>query len=394
MDRNMERLILSGGLEAFVAKLRKEWKHSFWILDWEGHFLYGAGLFPAQEDIRKFLTRELDYFHDEKLELSGCRAETESCRMMLVLGSVAKETPELRERLKAYRQELLLCCRLMETQNKRMRQREQDIIDVLFGRRTGIEEFLETSVLKAVGNYPYVVQLIFSRSIEPREKFEKAAGMLENYMKEKGFPFLRPIFWREHLVHIMPVLYERQSFEISLKWPEQSVFEEFRLQAEAACDMKLAIGIGNSYPLKSIYRSYDEAYQACRYQWREQADGYVQRFCDLGYFAFLLSAPEEKQRKHVERWLDPIMTYDHSQHTELMPLLEFLLRHTFDWKVAVEHFHVKTSTLHYRVHRMEQLLGCSILGNERVKFELFTALKLRDVLMDYHDPRQGMIGRI
>ncbi len=394
MDRDLEHLIISGGLEAFAGRLRKEWKHSFWILDRYGQCLYGAGPSPKREIIQKYLVGKSDFFHDEKLGLSGCRAETESRRMVLILCPAAIESPKLRKRLERYRQELLLCCRLMEIQNKRMRQREQDIIDVLFGRRTGIEEFLETSVLKAVENYPYVVQLIFSRSIEPREKFEKAAVLLEDYMKAKGFPFLRPIFWREHLVHIMPVLYERQSFEISLKWPEQRVFEEFRLQAEAACDMELAIGIGNSYPLQSIYRSYDEAYQACRYQWREQPGGYVQRFCDLGYIVFLLSAPEEKQRKHVERWLDPIIAYDHSQHTELLALLEYLLRHTFDWKAAAEYFNVKPSTLHYRVHRMEQLLGCSIIGNERVKFELFTALKLRDVRMDYHDSRQGMIGRI
>ncbi len=393
MDEHSANLIRSGGLETFVKRLKKEWKHSFWILDQEGQCLYSAGM-PTGKNLEQRINPKGDYFFDAEKEILGCRVSVEYSALLLLLRPIREETPELQKRMREYRQDLLICCRLMDVQRKRMIQREQDVIDVLFGRRTGIEQFLESSVLKAVEDYPYVVQLIFSRSPEPREKFDHVAQMLEKYMKEKGIPFLRPVYWREHLVHIMPALYERQSFEISLKWPERSISEEFRQKAEEAFHIRLAIGIGNSYSLKSLYRSYDEACLACRFRWKETEGGYVQRFCDLGYFVFLLSAPKEKQMNHIERWLDPIITYDHIHQTELMPLLEYLLLHTFDWKLAAKHFQVKPGTLHYRVQRIEQILGCTILGNEKVKFELFTALKLRDVLLNTHDFQQGMIGRI
>ena len=157
--------------------------------------------------------------------------------------------------------------------------------------------------------------------------------------------------------------------------------------------MELAIGIGSLHPLKQLYRSYDEAYLAIRCHWQEEEKGFVERYEDLGYFTFLLSSPQEQQEEYIKRWLGPVIEYDRTRHSELLATLEYLLRHTFDWQAAARHFGVKASTLHYRLKRIEELLDASIVKDGRTKFELYTALKLREMLRDSWGREYGLVGR-
>lgn len=390
MDESLKDLIASGGIEGFIKAFRQEWQKSFWLMDKKtGKCLYQAGKDLPEAEKHWALEQSQPIFFAHERKLAGCTVVTDSIAWVLLLGGKKTVPVAGRRRLEAYRLKLLICARLEAISQKRRWQREQELMEVLFCKREGIEQFLHNSMLELVEDYAYVVQLIFFRTPQPREKFDKVADLLESFMRQHGILLLRPVFWRNRLVHVMPAPQDGSAGSIRLG--EAQLLEQFRQLAEQECGMELAIGIGNRYPLPRIFRSYDEACQAVRFNWQEKPGGFVQRFADLGYFVFLLSAPKVLQMEYINKWLGPLLDYDHEHHTELLPMLEYLLYHTFDWTRAAKHFDVRPNTLRYRVQRIEEILGCSLQGNEMMKFELFTALKLRTML-SFYDMGRGQIG--
>lgn len=395
MDERLAEIIQAGGVEGFVRNLRRKWKYSAWLLDECGKCLHGDRQRLSEAFLVKAYGRTEDVFFEAGEKVMACRAETEGHILLLLIAPMPSHEAALwQKQMEEYRRQLLACLRLTLIQQKRRWQHEQEIIEVLFGRREGIEQFLEASSLRLVEDYPYAVHLLFARKPQPRAKFDEVASLLEEYSRVKGINSLRPIFWRDHLVHIIPALHERSSFsELFVEWPARQLGEDFRHLAEESCQIELAIGIGSLHPMKYLYRSYDEAYLAIRSRWQEQAGGFVERYEDLGYFTFLLSAPREQQEAYINRWLGPVLEYDRARQAKLLPTLDYLLRHAFDWQVTARHFGVKVSTLHYRIKRIEELLDVAIIRDGRTKFELYTALKLREMLQEGWGKEYGLVGR-
>ncbi len=90
----------------------------------------------------------------------------------------------------------------------------------------------------------------------------------------------------------------------------------------------------------------------------------------------LSTVPDELRRLFYGRLLGPVLTYDASHRTELLPTLETFLDCDGSWTRCAQNLHLHVNTLRYRIRRIEQLTGRNLASfTDRV--DLYLALRLR-----------------
>jgi DNA-binding PucR family transcriptional regulator len=121
--------------------------------------------------------------------------------------------------------------------------------------------------------------------------------------------------------------------------------------------------------------------------------GFVQRFCDLGFFRYIFLQSNTVIINHVVDKLGPIINYDNGKDGQLMATLRILIDNGFNWKETAAKCNVHVNTIYYRVERIEKLLSIK-LNNTESKFTLYVALKSWDILTELGEIDNYYIGSI
>lgn len=225
-------------------------------------------------------------------------------------------------------------------------------------------------------------------------KFANVA-VLKNLSREfaalTGVSPIEPIFWKNmHVVILADV--QQPSSEKENPWPDEKRLENWKDFVEKKLETKTAIGIGNSYLLPDLYKSFNEAHIALTFLLLEKKN-VIQHFNNMGIFTELFVHNRRNICNFCRNTLDKILEYDHDCDSELQETIRALLACNFNWKATAEKLFVHVNTLRYRYDKIEQLLNMD-LADPDVRFNLYAAIRVGDVLKKLDLMQPAYIGNI
>ncbi len=124
-------------------------------------------------------------------------------------------------------------------------------------------------------------------------------------------------------------------------------------------DVTVSVGVGNACDDPAdLWRSFHEAGTAVSIGHRVFGPGRVHAFRNLGLYQFLSElGADDKVREASNRILGPLVDYDRSHATQLIPTLEAYLDSGLDITRAAQRLYIHRSSVKYRLARIRQLLG-------------------------------------
>lgn len=141
---------------------------------------------------------------------------------------------------------------------------------------------------------------------------------------------------------------------------------------------QVVIGIGQ--PTKNMYciaRSFREAKSVIDLAKMDVQDTIF--YSRLGLYKLLLGiADREVVRSYVWETIGTLLDYDKLNNNNLTDVLRVYLKHNGSVKEAAEEMFVHRNTINYKIHRIGELLNCSLTDYE-VCARLNIALKLYDI---------------
>ncbi|MFJ9453798.1 helix-turn-helix domain-containing protein [Kitasatospora sp. NPDC101447] len=146
-----------------------------------------------------------------------------------------------------------------------------------------------------------------------------------------------------------------------------------RLEAALTGGRRLRLGIGATVePLAHELRA---ALVQARYALDVEPPGAVGRCSRITSLeALLRGVPAEITAEFRRRVLAPLIEHDRANTVSLLDTLDAFLRHSASWSRTAEALHLHVNTVHYRVKRIEELTGRSLLKLED-RLDLWAALR-------------------
>ena len=369
------------GVKALVAYIQERFRKQFVIMDGQGKEIYASGEFMEKKDRSFMLQIKNEHWYGEDQGTFVYRIEKSGTSLFLALHPVSKaEVPGIIAVLEDLRLAFAFYLNTLIETRMRCSSIENDLMEILFGSKRGIlDEVLPFGQFNLNTDKPYVIQLFHPEQTDDPVIIHHLIDDVVRYTEKNKLPAMRPIYWKNNLVHIIPALYKSDTFELQQDWPEIKVSEVFRKSAEQKFNIKISIGIGQIHPLHDLYKSYNEARIALIFRRLVGEAGYVQRFCDLGFFRYLFAQDAEVNKNYIMEKLGAVIHYDTQKNAELLNTLRILMDNGFNWKDTAEKCDVHVNTIYYRAERIGEMLQTN-LHDSRSKFDLFVALKLWDVL--------------
>ncbi|MFE6055914.1 PucR family transcriptional regulator [Kitasatospora sp. NPDC056446] len=146
-----------------------------------------------------------------------------------------------------------------------------------------------------------------------------------------------------------------------------------RLEAGLTGRRRLRLGIGSTSGPHA--RDLRAALVQARYALRVEPPGAVGRCSRITTLDTLLrGVPAEVAADFRRRLLTPLTEHDRTNTVSLVDTLDVFLRHSGSWSRTAEALHVHVNTVHYRIKRIEELTGRSLLRLED-RLDLWAALR-------------------
>ncbi|WP_329491794.1 PucR family transcriptional regulator [Kitasatospora sp. NBC_01246] len=146
-----------------------------------------------------------------------------------------------------------------------------------------------------------------------------------------------------------------------------------RLESRLTSRRRLRLGIGPTVePLAAELRT---ALVQARYALHVQPPGSIGRWSQITTLETLLrGVPPEITAGFRRRLLAPLIEHDRTNSVSLLDTLDAFLRHNASWAKTAEALHIHVNTVHYRIKRIEELTGRSLLHLDD-RIDLWAALR-------------------
>ena len=202
-----------------------------------------------------------------------------------------------------------------------------------------------------------------------------------------------PIKWRGLYIAILSGIYRQRDYKDLSDWNSQRLIEHWQQTFCEKYAVTLSIGVGRSYPLSELHRSYKEARIALKFRQIKGEQGFIQRYDDMGAFKELFSSETDSILEFCCQTLDKLLEYDHDCDADLQTTLRGLLESNFNDKMTADRLFVHVNTVRYRCEKIAQLLDID-WDNPDVRFNLYAAIRVGDVLKALDVLQPGYIGRL
>lgn len=90
--------------------------------------------------------------------------------------------------------------------------------------------------------------------------------------------------------------------------------------------------------------------------------------------------------------LGRLLDYDGENDADLLATLKLLLETNFNYSATAADLFVHANTVRYRSEKIEQLLARD-LRDPDVRFNLYAAVRVREILVDMHILPDGYVGK-
>lgn len=256
-----------------------------------------------------------------------------------------------------------------------------------------IHEFAEDLFLKSQINIGNVIKQSYQSLDSDKPYFIKNVQVEESaqeidlrligayaleYLKRDNIHII-PVPWPNSLLSIVPARFKENTLEVDPNWPKLAHNIKWKEDIEKKFNCVLSCGLGRSYTLRDLHKSYNEACIALTMARLLGKKSFVQHFSDLGVFTFIFSQNIEDIKQYYHKTLSQLINYDEKFHAELIPTLRILVDHGFNRRSTADSLFIHINTLHYRIAKIEQMLGLDLAQTDS-RFNLFVAIKVYDTL--------------
>lgn len=185
-----------------------------------------------------------------------------------------------------------------------------------------------------------------------------------------------PLVWANCVTILISARFGSDVREGDPDWPRLVGYKDSVAQRfQVGCSM----GIGRTYALSDIKKSFYEARIALTLPLLMQQQQFVHNYVGLGVFAHIFTQDPEALAGFFHKALGPVMEYDKANNGELIPTLRQLLDSGVNWKSTADALYIHINTLYYRINKVEELLHAD-LSKMDTRVNLYTAIKVWDTL--------------
>lgn len=145
--------------------------------------------------------------------------------------------------------------------------------------------------------------------------------------------------------------------------------------------IKVYAGVGrNTKSIRCIHKTYLLAQRIAHLMKRKDKDYIVSSYKSIGMNKiFLLNDDTEILRNYYSETLEPLVIYDTMNGTEYVDFLKKFFDCNCSAKETSEKLFIHRNTINYKIHKIEEVLGCSLSEFEE-RASLYVALKIREIL--------------
>ena len=278
--------------------------------------------------------------------------------------------------------------------SRRLQQRTDTLFeDVFVKNNIRVDELLARHGIQLDLEQDYAVMLMDmgkgSREISAAE----FRANLSQFRREHQVSVIYPLKWRGLYIAILSGIYRQRDYKELSDWNSQRLIQRWQQSFAAKYEVEFSIGVGRSYPLTELHKSYKEARIALAFRQIRGEQGFIQRYEDMGVFQELFACETGPILDFCQHTLDKLLEYDHDCDAELQTTLRALLESIFNYKMTAEKLFVHVNTVRYRCEKIAQLLAID-WDDPDVRFNLYAAIRVGDVLKSLNILQPGYIGQV
>ncbi|SHK90455.1 transcriptional regulator, CdaR family [Selenomonas ruminantium] len=264
---------------------------------------------------------------------------------------------------------------------------------VFIKHNISVESLLKEQGIDIHSDREYAVMLMDMGEKQPLIPPADFRAKLLQFRQRHQTELIYPLEWNGLYLVIIPGIYNQQEFNFLSTGKREELFARWQQLFSEAYKVDVSIGVGLSYPLAELHRSYREARIALMFRQIKGAYGFVQKFADLGIFREFFGCEQERIIRFCRQTLDKLLAYDHDCDAGLQITLRTLMDTNFNYKLTAEKLFVHVNTVRYRCDKIAQLLDID-LNHPDTRFNLYAALRVGDVLKALNLLQPGYVGNI
>lgn len=249
--------------------------------------------------------------------------------------------------------------------------------DLVIDSQLNISRIIKQSNQPLDLDKPYFIFIAEFESLNPADLRLLKSYTLE-YLKRENVHII-PIETTEFMMAIIPAHFKENNLELDHDWPKIPHVLKWKEDMEKRFSYVISCAIGEAYTLRDLHKSYNEARIVLALAKLLGKRSFVQKFSDLGVFAFILSQDKETIRAYCLNSFGGLIEYDKKNGSDLLPTLRSLVDNGFNRKATSDSLFVHINTLHYRINKIEQCLGIDV-SETSTRLNLFAAIKVWDTL--------------
>ncbi|MGN0951220.1 MAG: PucR family transcriptional regulator [Mitsuokella sp.] len=391
---------IAQGADGLGNDLKKILKKPFLLVTGDGREYYPEKI-PVSETIRKILQHlpsftddQYYYMEERRLLVLQVSLEDSELRLFLFVSRVAeKDIDGLLQTALTARLALMYFLRSkVEVGQEISRVTDEILTSAFAGVKSRLENLLQQSGIELDEKQSYRVMLVESEE-QPFESIEVdfKASILQ-LMHQYNDAMVCPLVWHGRGVVIMPEI--ETVPEHPVHEHEQCmhrILQQWQRDFSKRHQLLLSCGIGNMHALSDLQKSYREARLALSYGRTKHEQGFFRYYHDCGIVSNIFAGGVESAFEFCRTALGRLLDYDGENDADLLATLKLLLETNFNYTTTAAELFVHVNTVRYRSDKIEQLLARD-LNDPDVRFNLYAAVRVREILVDMHILPSGYVG--
>jgi sugar diacid utilization regulator len=377
--------LFNEGITRVANNLEQEIEKSVLLADNCGKIFYSSRNI-SDEQIQRILcqiplTKETDYYFHKTKKILFYQLSEKDRRLIVGIHCIQQEEilaviQKIRVRSLAFKTYL----DMQEQLKKQAKVFEKKLVETLVKSSANIYDIIGLYNIDLQADQYYRILLW---DVDPAENVDELMAVLGDFCTQTvGRKIAPPILWNDTIVVILSAPYNQDNLTDDIQ--KTAAFWQTRLEADFG--IKLGCGIGRTYMLSKLHKSYIEAKIALILPGVLGKCGQVQKFDDLGVYSMVFSHEVSSLKEYVKKTLGPVILYDKEVNMQLIDTLRILLRNDFNWAKTAKTMFAHVNTIYYRYDKIEKMINFD-LSTGKDRSEVFAALIVWDVLS-----KMGFIG--
>lgn len=358
---------------------------------------------PVAESIRKILCHmpsfqdeQYYYMHDRRLLVLQESLPHEELRLFLFISRTAEEDiDDLVQAVKPTRLALAYFLRSQIDLRHEIRRVTDEILTNAFsGVQYRLEEMLRQNGINLDENQAYRVMLVDFEDQSIADMEVDFTGSLMQLARRYTDVVLCPLTWHGRGLVIMPDI--DQVLEQALHEHAQSMcqmLQDWQQDFSKRHHVKVDCALGGIHELTELQKSYQEARMVLSYGRTKHEHGFFRSYEECGIVSTVFAGGVEPAIAFCRMALGHLFDYDVENDTDLLETLKLLLETNFNYTTTAADLFVHANTVRYRSDKIEQLLARD-LHDPDVRFNLYAAVRVREILVDMHILSDGYVGKV